>query len=275
MDFELEATDGYRLAAVRYETSGAPRARVVVASATGVPQRYYRRFSEHLAAAGLEVVTFDYRGIAGSKRAPLRGFDASFLTWGERDLEGVVNWSLGSARTLVVGHSYGGHAFGLLSRANDTLGLFTFGTGAGWHGHMPKSEWPRVWAFWNVLGPLTTRTLGYWPASRFGAGEDLPREVYRQWRRWCSSPRYFFDDPTLDMTARFAKVTAPVVGVNATDDAWAPPASARAFLEGYPVRELRTVMPEHSLGHFGYFRAGAQQTALWNDVLRWVDARLG
>ncbi len=271
--FTIDATDGYPLAATRYEAERGDRPRVIVAGATGVPQRFYRRFAEFLAAAGHEVVTFDYRGIGASRRGSLAGFQADFLTWAERDLEAVVSGSLATRPTAVVGHSFGGHAFGLLSKANETLGLYTFGTGAGWHGHMPVSERPRVLFFWNVLGPLATRTAGYWPASRFGMGEDLPLGVYQQWRRWCRYPSYFFEDQSLELERRFEAVRVPLVAVNAIDDQWAPPRSAKAFMEGYvnaPL-DLRVIRPARPVGHLGYFKPGAQQEALWRDTLIWLE----
>jgi iron complex outermembrane receptor protein len=38
----------------------------------------------------------------------------------------------GSAPLYLVGHSYGGHAFGLLSNHHNVAGFYVFGTGAGW-----------------------------------------------------------------------------------------------------------------------------------------------
>jgi predicted alpha/beta hydrolase len=38
----------------------------------------------------------------------------------------------GSAPLYLVGHSYGGHAFGLLFNHHKVAGFYVFGTGAGW-----------------------------------------------------------------------------------------------------------------------------------------------
>jgi predicted alpha/beta hydrolase len=48
---------------------------------------------------------------------------------------------------------------------------------------------------WRVVAPALVRWKGYLPWSLLGMGEDLPLGVYRQWRRWCGYPHYFFDDP--------------------------------------------------------------------------------
>ena len=41
---KLSATDGYVLVGTRYRSSEPIKANIIVASATGVPQQFYRRF---------------------------------------------------------------------------------------------------------------------------------------------------------------------------------------------------------------------------------------
>src|SRR5690606_3764949 len=138
-----------------------------------------------------------------------------------------------------------------------------------WHGWMPPRERLRVLLMWHLIGPVMTRVAGYLPWSRLGMGEDLPLDAYRQWRRWCRYPRYFFDDPQMrEVTARFDTVRFPIVAANALDDAWAPPASRDAFMAGYRNAAVRSVTLDPrqlglgAIGHMGYFRPRAQ--ALWN-----------
>ena len=75
----FEAADGRPLAATVLEPRRVEGA-VVIASATGVPRRIYEGVAGCLADAGLAVLTFDYRGIGGSRRgrlaAPRDGTDA-------------------------------------------------------------------------------------------------------------------------------------------------------------------------------------------------------
>jgi predicted alpha/beta hydrolase len=103
--------------------------------------------------------------------------------------------------------------------------------------------------------------------------------VYRQWRRWCGFPRYFFDDPAMRgerLAERFAAVRTPIVALNALDDHWAPPASRDAFMAAYRNAERRHVdlhpasLGLRSIGHMGYFRASARP--LWDEVLTWLRA---
>ncbi len=280
----LVAADGYRLAAARTQAAhadGRCRGRIVVAGATGVPQRFYRRFAQHAASQGFETLTLDYRGIGLSKPAQLRGFEMDYLDWARLDLAAAVDACPDDGLPLfMVGHSYGGHAFGLLPDPGRVSGLYTFATGAGWHGWMPPLERLRVQLMWRLVGPLLTRWKGYLPWSLLGMGEDLPLGVYRQWRHWCRYPRYFFDDPALatEMTARFANVRVPIVAANALDDPWAPPASRDAFMAGYSHAGWRAVDIDPAdpglrlgkIGHMGYFRPAAQP--LWQAALDWFDS---
>ena len=271
----LVAADGYALAATRFHPPGRTQAQLVVAGATGVPQGFYRRFAQHAAQSGFEVLTLDYRGIGESKPPDLRGFHMDYLDWARLDLAAAVDAMANDERPLfMVGHSFGGHAFGLLPNHDRVARFSTFATGAGWHGWMPPAERLKVRLMWNVAGPALTRWKGYLAWSMLGMGEDLPLGVFRQWRHWCRFPRYFFDDPALpQLHETFARVRTPIVALNALDDLWAPPASRDAFMAGYRNAPMQTIdlAPQslglRRIGHMGYFRPTAR--ALWDQTLDW------
>ncbi|OFA02912.1 alpha/beta fold hydrolase [Duganella sp. HH101] len=273
----LTAADGYPVVATLYPAAGAAKAQLIVASATGVPQGYYRRFAEFAAARGYRVLTLDYRGIGLSSPATLKGFDVDFLDWGRLDLAAAVDYMADTALPLLmIGHSYGGHALGLLPNQHKIAACYLFGTSAGWHGWMPPLERVKVWITWHIAGPLLTRWHGYLAWSKLGMGEDLPLSIYRQWKRWCGFPRYFFDDPRMgDIRSSYDRVRMPVMAVNALDDLWAPPASRDAFMAGYRNASVTTadIDPARAgigaIGHMGYFRASAQP--LWEDALGWLQ----
>ena len=171
----LIAADGYRLQAMHYATAGAPRARIVIGGATGVPQRFYRRFAEHAAAQGFATLTLDYRGIGLSKPATLVGFEMDYLDWGRLDLAAAVeHMASGELPLFLVGHSYGGQALGLLPNHQKVSGLYTFGTGAGWHGWMPPLE--RVEGRRSELGAAG----GYYCVSK-APGLDLVCDGSGEW----------------------------------------------------------------------------------------------
>ena len=139
-DFTIVAADGFALAATSYEPDEY-KATIVIVGATGVPQQFYQRFSRFAADHGYRTVTFDYRGIGRSKVARLKGFKASFLDWARLDLAAVIDEiATGETPTFIVGHSFGGHAFGLLPNHHKISGMYVFATGAGWRGWMTRRE---------------------------------------------------------------------------------------------------------------------------------------
>ena len=174
------ADDGYRLTAYRYRAE-APEGVIIVAGATGVPQGFYRQFALFASLGGYDVVTFDYRGIGQSAPATLKGFDVDFRDWARKDLKALVDLiSTENLPAYIVGHSYGGHALGLMDKHHLIDAAYFLGVGADWHGWMPMAERMRVLFMWHVMAPAITRIQGYLGWSLLGMGEDLPLGVYRQ-----------------------------------------------------------------------------------------------
>ena len=271
-DLTIDATDGVPLGATRF--SGAPDAPhvVLVAPATGVKRRLYRAFAERLAAGGMDVLTWDWRGTGDSRPRTLRGFDASMTTWATRDLAGAIRWARGGApraRLVVVGHSFGGQAIGLAPNATELAALVTIAAQSGWYGHWPSAARWRYAALWHVAMPALTRVLGYFPARRFGLGEDLPAGVALEWARWCRSPSYLGD------WSGHGRLRQPLLAIGFDDDPYAPPRAVDALYAAYgsDERTLRHVAPRDvgadRLGHFGFFQPG-RAPALWDEVATWI-----
>lgn len=270
----LVASDGYILKGVRYTAPVPARANIVIAGATGVPQRFYRNFAGYAAAGGFNVLTLDYRGIGQSRPGSLKGFKASYLDWAQLDLAAAVDEMKNDKVPLfMVGHSLGGHLLGLLPNHHLVDKCYTFATGAGWTGWMPYSERIRVKFLWHVILPVIVRINGYMAWSRLGMGEDLPLLVYRQWKYWCRFPHYFFDDPEARHIAKlYRDIKTPIKAANSIDDRWATPQSRDAFMQGYVNSRVETwdidpALLNREIGHMGYFKTFAKP--LWDDVLEW------
>lgn len=278
----LHAADGYPIGATHIAPAAPSQGRLIIAGATGVPQRFYARFARFAAERGIAVWTLDYRGVGASRPASLRGFRMNYLDWARLDLAALLDHvaAQGDGPLWMVGHSFGGHAIGLLPGHERIQRVVTFATGAGWHGWMPPLERLRVQVLWRLIGPALVGATGYLAWSRLGLGDDLPRDLFHQWRRWCQWPRYFFEDPELPgLAEQFATVRMPIRAVNAIDDRWAPPASRDAFMAHYgnaPVESV-TLDPRtlglRDIGHMGYFRPQAE--ALWEDTLAWLMGSRG
>lgn len=272
----LTASDDYQLSATLFPSAGDARGNLIVAAATGVPQGFYRRFAEHANKRRYNVLTLDYRGIGQSSPASLKGFEMQYLDWARLDLAAAIEHFSGSnLRLYWIGHSFGGHALGLLPNHDRLTAACCFATGAGWAGWMPRLEGLKVRFLWSVVLPALVRSKGYLAWSKFGMGADLPLGVYRDWKRWCQRPHYFFDFPEMQsQTAGFAQVRIPLRFVNALDDTWALPASREAFIKGFnnaPIErlDLPAGKGKPGIGHMGYFRAGSEP--LWDQTLDWFN----
>ena len=270
----LMAQDGTALAASHF--SAASDQFIVVGSATAVPRWFYSKFAEYAQSRGINVITTDYRGIGESKHGSLKGYEMEYADWSRYDLAAAVDYAAQRGKVYLVGHSLAGHAIGQLPDPNVLCAAYLCGAGAGWHGWMPRPERYRAWAMWNIVGPVTTRLYGYHPMSKFGMGEDLPMGVYRDWKRWCAHPHYFFDDPEAkSITDRFADVKIPLAAAVSTDDLWAQPASRDAFFKGYRNAQVHAIDLQPSqlgvkqIGHMGYYRSQVGQT-LWPQILAWL-----
>src|SRR3984893_12023426 len=106
-DLSIAARDGYPLAATVFIPAGEPRGCVLINSATAVPRKIYRGFAAYLAERGLAGLTFDYRGVGGSRPASLQGFPARMRDWAALDVAGAIDHARRTWPALpmaVVGH---------------------------------------------------------------------------------------------------------------------------------------------------------------------------
>ena len=274
----IAARDGYQLAATRRRT-GAARATVLIASATAVPRGFYGRFATFLAERGFDALTFDCRGIGGSRPKSLRGFPGRMRDWAALDIAPAVDFAaaLNPGKPLVyVGHSFGGQALGLLPNNNKVRRALLVASQVGyWRYVKPATERYRVFVMLRFVGPLIARTLGYLPGG-IGLGDGLPRDAFLEWAGWCLKPNYLFDDPTLETLANYPHYTGKIRAIGLADDPWATPPAIARLLKGYTGAkpEHLTLVPRSiglsKVGHFGYFRQDAR--AAWGEAADWLGA---
>jgi len=275
-DFRFPAGDGYSLAATMRRPSGEPRGFVLVASATATPRQYYGRFANFLATRGFAVMTFDYRGIGGSRPRSLRGIDCRMRDWAALDITAAVDFLAREAGgpLLYVGHSYGGQALGLLpNNGKIARALFAAAQIGYWRLFPPPENW-RAFLMLNFGRFIVAPLLGYVP-GRLGIGESLPKGAFLEWAKWCMNPDYLFDDETLDARKNYPNYRGALRAIALSDDAWAPPILVEKLLAHYTGTkpELVVVRPaeigEQKIGHFGYFRPQAGEK-LWPAAAEWL-----
>jgi predicted alpha/beta hydrolase len=264
--FTITTPDGASLAVTAYGAGSAEQA-IVLASATAVPQRFYKAFASWLAYRGVNAYTFDYRGVARSRPRQLRGFVADYSHWAQ-DLDAVLAHALAHhSQVSLVGHSIGGFLGPLAAQAPALKGLVLVGAQtAYWR------DWPQPWRvpmalLWHGLMPLVTLAVGYFPGRLLRLGEDLPRGVALQWaRRAWQDP---FKQP--DLAALYARALPPVRLMAGADDRFATPAAQQRLqdqLTGAAVHRHTLAAPPASsrkLSHLDVFRP--ESSSCWPHLL--------
>ena len=269
MEITLTATDGYALGATIFGTAGRP---VLVMPATGVPQSYYAKFAAYLAERGFIALTFDYRGIGRSRPANLRKLVARMRDWALLDAAAAFRYF--PSNVLVVGHSFGGQALGLLPQPERIAAALVVGSQSGYWRNWPALGKLWMWPATHLGLPAVTKLLGYFPGSRLGFGEDLPAGVATEWASWCRHPRYFVG--ALHADDAYARVRSPLRAYAISDDAFAPRRAVEALARLYPNAqwETRALAPRDvgvkSIGHFGFFRERFRDS-LWREAADWLE----
>ena len=288
-DITIPAADGYPLAATLFLPRGAKRHAVLISSATATPRKIYRGFASYLAHCGCAVLTYDYRGVGGSRQRAvegynqpksLAGFKADMADWATLDIGAAVSWMRDRYHNLpfgYVGHSFGGQMLGLLANNSEVSRALLIAAQAGYWKLMTTPERYRVFSMLNFIGMPLTKALGYAPAWA-GMGEDLPKGVFLQWAKWVNSPRYLFDDKSLvALLHNFEHYEGAMRALHFSDDPWATRPAVELLCKGYSSAkfEILTVTPGDvgvgKIGHFGFFRPEHRDT-LWRGAAEWLQA---
>ena len=288
---------------LRYPPAGtAPLAVVQFNPGTAVPIRFYRRFLDYLAAGGFVVAAYDNRGTGASRPAgDLRDCRYRYLDYGTLDAVAVLDHlreAFAGLPLLIVGHSAGGQQLPLYPAEayRGVRGALLFAVSTGYGAGLADYYRPRAWAFWHLIGPALTRVYGYPRLSRLGLMEDLPTGVYRDWRRWCTSPDYFFDarfqrggaeaHETVNSlgapvpTPVWEAMEFPVRHVHAPTDEISSLRNVGTFWRHWrPAGGVEQVVLDPAdyggrpIRHFDYFREGFAGT-VWAAAAAWLRARV-
>jgi predicted alpha/beta hydrolase len=281
----LIADDGRRLAASWFEPAqGAARAVALVSSATGVPRGFYAAFAQWLAARGYAVLTYDYRGIAGSREGSLRRERATMRDWAVLDMSAAL--AAAEARRagrglplLLVGHSFGGNCIAFargVERADAILGV---GSQLGEPRLYPGVHGAVAQVFFRAWVPAVVAGFGHLPGWALGPGaQALPSGVARQWGRWGLRRGWAYADPAMAPHRSASAVLAPVHLWGIDDDlTYAPPRAIDALAAQFrnAAVQRHQLAPadvgRRGLGHFGVFRRDPGPRA-WARMLAPIEA---
>ena len=280
-ELTIPAADGRALAATLYEPASPPTPDApvtIVAAGAAILRRFYGRFAAYLAERGSIALTFDYREIGGSRHGGLKGSRVRMRDWCTLDVPGVLDWA---HRTYPgrpihwVGHSMGGFATGLAHNNHLIARQLNVATQSGYWGRMAAPERYRVFLLMGYVAPLVVGVFGYFPGKLMG-GADMPGPAFMEWRGWCMTPGFLFDDPTLAEARNFASLRAPLRVAQIADDPWGTKAAVAHMTAHYTGSIDRTIWHitlaeagARKIGHFGFFRPEMRQT-LWRRAADWL-----
>ena len=285
---QFEAVDGYLLGGFLWQgiTSAMARPCVLITCATSVRCRYYMRFAQFLFEQGFDVLVYDYRGIGESRPPRLRGFEADWADWGEKDLEGALNYInrlAPSSEINVVAHSIGGFAVGLAPSNKIVNRVVMVGSQFAYRGDYASPEkWNMLWR-WHVVMPLLTLLYGYFPAKKLGWMEDTPANVALDWSGMGPAfehslrSRLRADDETTawQLKQHMLGLKGPILAIAPTDDPFATVAATERLLSYYSnaqrhyLRLRPETVDETQIGHFAFFH-DRYRVKLWPIALEWL-----
>lgn len=239
---------------------------ILLAPATGITTTFYHSFSEWLSEQGFNVLSFDFRGIGKSLHGPVKDSTANIIQWGQLDLPAAIEKLLElthAEKLILLGHSAGGQLTGIIPNYQKIAKVISI-SGSSGHTKGLKGRTKILGPImFKGIFPLARHTIGYGPTKIIGMGENLPKDVAKQWAEFCSKPGYVINalGKTLNNDQNFHnKITQPIIAIHSSDDEIATIANVNDFLRLYPnaktsIIELTPKDYQHNeIGHMLMFK---------------------
>ncbi len=267
----LVTRDGVKLAAKLFRKNQMKDSLIIVSSAAGAPQYYYKKFAQFISQDfEFDVLTFDYRGVGESLNHPIKKEKSNMSDWGNKDLNIAILWGQQYYKKIfLVGHSVAGQIFPKAKNAKFITAAYFVCTQTAaqkfWSG------WPGIVVrfFWYLVLPLASSIYGYLPKWVLGGGENLPYHAAREWRKWGLHPEGVLQGDK-ELKEQFNRLRIPIHFVSIEDDKlFAPVAATRELMHYYgnANTSFQHIRPRDlhvtKIGHFGFFSC-SQKEKLWS-----------
>lgn len=268
--FWISCKDGYQLAAQFYPIEHPDKPYpVLICPATGITKNFYHAFAEWLNQQGYQVLSFDFRGIGESLHGSLKDSTASINDWGIYDIPAAIEALLNrtqAEKIIIVGHSAGGQLLGIASNYHKVAKVLAI---AGSTGHVKGLKGKtKVLAplMFNVIFPVSSFFKGYGATQFIGMGENLPKNVARQWAEFCSKPGYVMNAIGKSIFEDYhQQIQCPITSFWATDDEIATHTNVKDLLRLYPNAETKLIelnpqqLGYKQIGHMLMFKKSHQK----------------
>ncbi|MCB9234893.1 MAG: alpha/beta fold hydrolase [Bacteroidia bacterium] len=253
----------------------SPKAMVQFNVGTASKKEFYLPFLEYLAENGYASCLWDYRGSGESAPENMRKCDFTFRDYGMKDMPAIKEFLQKRFPDLPLfffGHSSGGQQVGMMPDLEGVKGMVGFAVSTGYLPHMPLGYRLQSAYFFFLFSPVSFLLTGYLRAKKFGIMEDLPKNVVKEWRRWCLRPTYLFDQKFFGKTVptgHYAGMPFPIHIIWTPDDPISNERSVPSFWKNVHSEKgisFTKIDPKAvgngEIGHFGFFKKKFRET-LW------------
>lgn len=260
-----------------------PKAVIQFNSGTAAKKEFYLPFLEYLTEHDYLCCLWDYRGSGESAPEHLAKCDYFMHDYGTKDMPAIKNYlrtRFPDLPFLFVGHSAGGQQVGFIPKLDDVSGMVGFAVSSGYTRDMPFKNFVLSNVFFWLITPVSLLFKGYLMSKPLGIMENLPKNVIKEWRAWCSKPSYFFDKKFYGKTVlegQFKSLPFPIHHFWATDDAIASEKNVNNLWQhfhskkGITQEELHPkAINEKKIDHFGFFRR-RMKDKIWVKALTILD----
>ncbi len=273
---KIKTNDNNYIVANIYEANNSETV-LIIASATGVKQSFYKKFAEYLCTKGITVITFDYTGIGESLQTSIKKIKTNVAHWGKVDLDSVIKYAKNNysdANLIVVGHSIGGQLIGLAQSSLEVDKILLIATQSGYWKLWKGNNRLKMWANWYLLFPILTNLFSYMPSKKISGMENLPKNVAKQWSSWGRKSNYLFDE-FKGNDLFFNEIQCSILAISIENDFYAPKEAVDWFVNKFKKANIKRVhiIPSNynskNIGHFGMFRENFSNT-LWPSILEFI-----
>lgn len=271
-------TNKYSVVANVFEAASSNSV-LILASATGVKQTFYKRFAEYLVRNNITVITFDYFGIGQSLEHEIKKIKCNAENWGNNDLESVIRYTIAKYpehNYFLMGHSIGGQLIGLAPTAVKANKIILVAAQSGYWKFWNGISKFKMWFMWHVLFPVMIFLYGYLPSRKFSGMENLPKGVAEQWSKWSKNHAYLFAYVP-QQNLHYSKINCPITSYSIDNDFYAPAEAVHWLTNKY-----NSVLPKithlkpfdfavKKIGHFDIF-SNKFEHSLWPLLLKEIKS---
>lgn len=247
---------------------------LVIASATGVKQSFYKKFAEFISSQNVTVITFDYCGIGFSLKKPIKKLTNNASDWGTKDLNSVIRYAINSFpgyKKSLLGHSIGGQLVGLSKSSTKVDKVILVAAQSGYWKFWNGAARIKMWTNWYIIFPVLIKLFGYLPSKLISGMENLPKNVAEQWSNWGKNSDYILSEIPIEQTV-FNKLDTELTAFSIEDDQFAPKKAVEWLTEKFskaPTKSVHLIPKQYDttkIGHFGIFNEKFKYS-LWQVLL--------